>query len=663
MAAEAGGRCEGYLPIKDYAIVGDCHTAALIARDGSVDWYCPLRFDAPAVFCRLLDAHKGGSLRLAPTGPATATRRYRGPTNVLETTFVAEGGRVRLTDFMAVTRRKPGRKGQDVETSWQLLRLMEGLDGEVELALYFKPTFNFAQAQTRVSLVAGQGVLAEGDGRYLTLGCPCVALAADGEGGFSGRLRLRAGERHWVALTDSPDRAAAERALRPGPCDQQLAATLDYWRSWAARCSYRGPFREQVLRSALALKLLTYEPTGAIVAAPTTSLPELIGGERNWDYRYTWLRDSTRILYALLTIGYDDEANDFFHWLRRTGHADPTALPQTMYTVDGGRDLPERTLDLEGHRCSRPVRVGNAAAGQFQLDIFGEVLIAAHMHYQHRARRRAERGEPPGRRGPTHAGWRLLRALVEAAAERWQEPDNGIWEVRGGRQRFLYSRLMCWAALDSGLRLAQEFGLPAPVARWEQTRATIRHAILTEGFDQRLGAFTQAFGSTALDATALMIPVLGFLCGTNPQMKSTIARLRADLTHNGLVYRYCAPDGLPGGEGTFALCTFWLVDALALSGQQEEAQALFEHVVGYANDVGLLSEEIDPESGELLGNFPQGFSHLALIVSAVNLAKTARHGAEEEPQTQAQRSHHARRAAAEHRSPHGDEERAADEGG
>jgi GH15 family glucan-1,4-alpha-glucosidase len=377
-------------------------------------------------------------------------------------------------------------------------------------------------------------------------------------------------------------------------------------------------------------------------------LPESVGGGRNWDYRFTWLRDASLILYALLTIGYGDEAADFAHWLEQTVGSDPTRKPQIMYGIDGRHQLPEEILEqLEGYRGSRPVRVGNAAAEQRQLDIFGEVLRAAALHYR-RGSEAPHEGQAAGGGGgqpPADEAWTVLRDLVQRAADHWNDKGNGIWEVRGGAQSFLYGKLMCWAALESGLCLAQEFQLDAPRERWEKTREEIRSAILRDGYNSDMGAFTQAFGSSAVDATALVIPRIGFLPPSDPRVQSTINVIRKGLSHNGLVYRYRTQDGLAGGEGTFTLCSFWLADALALGGRLDEATALFEHAVGYANDLGLLAEEIDPDTGEQLGNFPQGFSHLALIGAAVNLAKAAAHGSEEQPETESDRAPRASRAA------------------
>jgi GH15 family glucan-1,4-alpha-glucosidase len=470
--------------------------------------------------------------------------------------------------------------------------------------------------------------VAQADGENLVLACPGVALTSDGSGTLHGRLRLRAGERQWLVVSNPSDADGIREALVAANCADELQSTQQYWERWAANCTYQGPYRDQVLRSALVLKLLTFEPTGAIIAAPTTSLPEGIGGERNWDYRFTWLRDSALILFSLMKIGFRREAARFFDWLDRTCGSASNSDLQIMYAVDGSPDLPEETLDhLEGYRCSRPVRIGNAAAGQRQLDVYGAVLRAAHLYYCHGT---AVQLTDVQRRPPPET-WPLLRTLVEHAADQWQQPDQGIWEVRGGPQHFLHSKLMCWAALDRGIRLAREHRLDAPLADWRRTREDIRRAIHERGYDATLGAFTQAFGNPAVDASALALLRIGFLPATDPRIGSTIERIRAELASNGLVYRYCTDDGLPGGESTFAMCSFWLVDALAMRGHLEEAHELFERLVGYGNDLGLFSEEIDPDTGELLGNFPQGFTHLALIRSAVNLAKLANHGVEEQP--------------------------------
>ncbi|MBV9174511.1 MAG: glycoside hydrolase family 15 protein [Chloroflexi bacterium] len=636
-----------YPPVADYAVVGDCHTAALIARDGSVDWLCPGRFDAPAVFCRILDLDKGGCFRSAPTGSFHVERRYVGDTNVLETTFSTDGGRLRMTDVMPLHKRTSDHQGNDAAAANRLLRSLECLDGEVELRVQFNPTFNFGRDQTHLDLHASAGAIARSHDQYLTLACDGISLEQDAHGGVSGVLRLHKGEHRWLALTCAQNRRDAEQGLHVNDGQHQLRHTTEYWRQWAARCTYRGPYRDKVVRSALALKLLTYEPTGAVVAAPTTSLPERVGGGRNWDYRYTWLRDSSLILYALLTIGYGDEAADFTHWLERTVGSDSRQMPKIMYGIDGRSDLPEKTLDhLDGYCGSKPVRIGNAAASQHQLDIFGEVLRATEMHYRQGTDAPHE-GEParPRSNPPSDEAWTVLRELVEQAATHWDERGSGIWEVRGGPEPFLYGKLMCWSALDSGVRLAQQYHLNAPIDDWQHTRDEIRNAILEQGYNAKIGAFTQSFGSDTLDASALIIPQIGFLSATDSRVASTVDQIRHHLTRDGLVYRYRTKDGLAGGEGTFTLCTFWLVDALALCGEHEEARALFEKLISFTNDLGLLSEEIDPDNREQLGNFPQGFSHLALIGAAVNLMNSSKHGAEQDAHNAGDRVQPASRAA------------------
>jgi GH15 family glucan-1,4-alpha-glucosidase len=582
-------------------VIGNAHTAALIATDGSIDWCCWPYFDSPAVFCRLLDAVKGGSFRVGPTGQYAVTRAYQGPTNVLSTTFTTSSGRFRITDLMPIQR------GQE---SRRILRLVEGLGGEVEFEIRFRPTFDYAHAETTINTYSG-GAVARAGHETLALACP-VPLQVDAEGGAGTRRWLHAGERFWLTLTYQKEPSA----VTPPAHDPEaaLAQTLDYWGTWASTCTYHGRYRDLVLRSALTLKLLTFEPSGALIAAPTTSLPEAIGGVRNWDYRYTWLRDSALILDALQAIGYHDEAMRFWGWLEDLAPRFPKEL-QIMYRIDGSPELPERILDhLEGYRQSRPVRIGNAGARQTQLDAYGEVLNAAcicHLEMGHPVR--PELGM-------------VLRTLADQAARRWREPDYSIWEVRNQPQHFLYSKLLCWVALDRAMQLAKCAALTGNVHEWQQEREAIRRAILTHGYNKDVGAFTQAFGSTALDASALAIPLVGFLPATDPRVRSTIEQIQRRLTANGLVHRYLTDDGLPGGEAIFALSSFWLVDNLALTGRIDEARALFERIVGYANDVGLLSEEIEPESGDLLGNYPQGFTHLALIRSALALKR-----AEERP--------------------------------
>lgn len=608
-----GERQRGYRPIGDYGLIGDMRTAALVARDGAIDWYCPERFDAPAVFCRLLDAQKGGWLRVGPTGEHEAARVYLGDTNILVTTFATGTGRVRLTDLMPVPLRSDGSA---------ILRLVEGLRGVVDVEVAFRPTFDYARADTVLTAQDG-GAIARAGVASLALTSP-VALRPHPSGALVGTARVAAGERLWVMLVSGRGGVEPTR-LSASEADDALDETLASWRTWSARCTYTGPYHQLVRRSALLLNLLTYEPTGAVVAAPTTSLPEAIGGVRNWDYRYTWLRDSAYMLDALQSIGYHAAADRFFGWLERLCLVDRGDL-QIMYAVDGGAHVPERTLDhLAGYRGSRPVRIGNGAASQTQLDVFGDVLGAAHLHL----------AAQPDAMSPSLAA--ALRALADHAAAGWREPDQGIWEVRGGPRHFLYSKLLCWVALDRAILLAPHAGLSGDVGRWRRERAAIRRAILHDGYDRELGAFTQVLGEPGLDASALAIPLVGFLSATDPRVRATVDRIVERLTANGLVYRYLTADGLPGGEATFVLCSFWLADALARAGRLDEARTLFERVVGHANDLGLLAEEIDPTTGELLGNFPQGFSHLALIQAGLSIARSEARDAEHRARTMAQR--------------------------
>ena len=641
-----------YRPIRDYAIIGDTHAAALVATDGSIDWCCCPTIDSPAIFCRLLDAGRGGWCRIGPGGAFTATRSYVGNTNVLATTFMTDSGKMRVTDFMPMCVRSAqgsaAMHGDGVAHGHRILRFVEGLEGEVELAVEFRPTFNFARGITQVSPLEW-GALAAGDRDAMLFHSP-VPLRCDASGAAIGGAVLRAGERLWFTLEyharDTPQEGTPapvvpSTASRADP-DVDLRQTLEYWEEWSERCTYEGPYHALVRRSALLLKLLTFGPTGAVVAAPTTSLPEEIGGVRNWDYRFTWLRDASLILYALQSIGYHREADGFFEWLEALCLRCGGGL-QIMYTVDGGANLPERVLEhLEGYRGSRPVRVGNAAASQTQLDVYGEVLDAAHLHV-----------ESTGRPLRPEV-WAMLVRFADQAAARWREPDHGIWEVRGGPRQFLYSKLLCWVALDRAGRIAGRFGLPGDVAHWHATAEEIRRAILTEGYDVTLGAFTQTFGEPTLDASALAIAMLGFLPPSDPRVRSTVERIRERLTSNGLVYRYRTSetdDGLPGGEATFALCSFWLVDNLALDGCVDEARLLFERVAAYANDVGLLAEEIDPVSGALLGNHPQGFTHLSLIRAALSIAKSEASGPEEKAERPTERAGEAERAGRRPRAP------------
>jgi GH15 family glucan-1,4-alpha-glucosidase len=637
-----------YGKIRDYGIIGDCHTAALVSQNGSIDWYCPRRFDDPAVFCQILDAEKGGFFKISPLGEFSSRRQYLKKTNILENTFSSEKGEVRLSDLMPVFSRTVSSRGHDVGTSRRILRLVEVTRGQMELEVVFFPTFDYARGNTLMAIEPNFGIVAHEEGHFLSMASPDTDMHFNVKDGLSyGRLAAEEGEKHWFVLTHADDPDRVRELSSSTQCENQLERSRKYWEDWSARCTYRGPYRDEVLRSALTLKLLIYEPTGAIIAAPTTSLPEEIGGERNWDYRYSWIRDSALILYALVSIGYREEAADFFEWLQEIHHDRPSRDVRVLYSIDGRQSEKEAILGhLDGYMHSRPVRIGNAATEQLQLDIYGELLVSAYLYFRSRIGKRNALDEPTGIRS-LELDWPLLSEFVNEAANKWNDPDNGIWEVRGGIQHFLYSKLMCWAALDRGIRLAKEYSLPAPRDRWLKIRDEIRESILSSGYNQGLNAFVQVLGGSALDASSLLIPRIGLLPATDMRIQTTINRIQKDLVNKRLVYRYRGDDGIKGNEATFATCTFWLVDALALSGRVQEAHELFEWTIGYQNDLGLFSEEIDPTNGNLLGNFPQGFSHMALINAAVNLAKVIKHGAEEHSENEAERAEKAKSAASE----------------
>lgn len=595
-----------YRPVEDYALIGDAHTAALVSRIGSIDWCCWPNFDSPAVFCRLLDAAKGGFFQVRPVEEFDVSREYLRTTNILVTIFATEKGKIRLTDFMPVQPQRQDHCGEDIASRYHIIRLIEGLTGEVEVEIEFNPTFDYARAKTSFEARDG-GVIATAGNEAVAVYCSEAVDCPDSQ--TRKRLVVREGDRRWLTASYYSDTTRQEIVLPSIDANKALETTTEYWRKWSEASDYDGPYSELVRRSALVLKLLTYEPTGALIAAPTTSLPENIGGVRNWDYRFAWLRDSALIIYALQLLGHSDEATDFFNWLDSLSIAERDE-PHIMYRVDGSSDLEEQVLDhLSGYRDSRPVRIGNAAFKQKQLDVYGHVLDAALLYHE-------RMGAPLPQNW-----WNEIHFMADETVKNWREPDNGIWEFRGGKKHFLYSKLMCWVALDRAVSLAVGSRFPGIPEHWIITRDEIREAILREGFDAELGAFTQAFGEKHLDASALVLPLCGFLPATDDRVLSTVERIQERLTSKGLVYRYLSEDGLPGHEGTFALCSFWLVDNLALQGRTGEARELFENIVGYANDLGLLAEEINPTTRELLGNFPQGFTHLGLIRAALHIAE------------------------------------------
>jgi alpha,alpha-trehalase len=597
-----------YPPIADYALLSDCHSAALVSRDGSIDWCCFHRFDARPVFARLLDRATGGHFRIAPTQPAAVTRGYLPATNVLETRFAAAGGVLTVVDCLAVRRGATAGDAAQTRSHHQLLRLVRCDAGQVDVIVEFAPRFDYGLTVPRLELHGDDVGVVYGGADALVLQseipltqtdvCGCIAAAT-----------LRAGDQAFLTLTYQLPHQLEIHRLSRQEVNARLQRTVGFWRDWSARCTYPGPYREQVLRSALVLKGLTNAPTGAIVAAPTTSLPEAVGGVRNWDYRYSWLRDAALNLYALFTLGYTDEAHAFMAWLERTTAGRAEDL-QPMYDVGGERLLPEIELaNLDGYRGSRPIRVGNAATGQFQLDVYGYLLNTAWLYHRH-----------GGNITPTF--WQLLSGAVDVVARRWVEPDEGIWEVRGGPRHFVSSKVMAWMAVDRAIRLARAGGLPADLGRWTVLRRAIRRRVEQAGTDPATGAFTQAFGARSLDASNLLLPLVRFLPPDDPRIRATVERTTRVLAPHGLVHRYLdADDGLPSGEASFVICSFWLVDNLALAGETERATAWFERLLGHSNDLGLLAEEIDPASGELLGNFPQAFSHVGLISAAINLQR------------------------------------------
>lgn len=610
----AAPRC-WYAPIPDYGLIGDCHTAALVSRSGSIDWLCAPRFDSPALFARLLDVERGGCFSLYPRGAFTASNAYMPDTSVLVTTFETEAGIVRLTDFMPV-RKGVGRLPYAlVDAPRQIVRLVEGLEGEVELAIVFEPRPNFGAAPPAMTATES-GIRVElPDGHAVRLRSS-HPLGLLGEAAPT-TLRLRAGERlaFILDLAETPAPAAGSVLEE---AESQLTATRGFWREFETRCTYRGAYQSAVMRSIITLKLLTYAPTGAMVAAPTTSLPEEIGGVRNWDYRYAWIRDASLASYALLQGGHPEDGQRFLEWVCELAlHCEPGQL-QIMYGIGGEPCLPERTLDhLEGYRGSAPVRVGNEASEQFQLDVYGELLDCFHTI------RRFGRFMPE----ELQHIWPAFQRQVEVVASRWREPDSGIWEVRSGPRHFVYSKVMGWVALDRGIKAVEELGLPGDLAHWRAEREAIRAQVLDSGYDPERGAFTRSYGEHALDAANLMLPLVHFIDARDARMAGTITATERELMSDGLVYRYRdAEDGLPGGEATFGVCTFWFIDNLVAQGRLEEAGALFERTLARSTSLGLYAEELEPGTGEHLGNFPQALTHIGLINSAVNLAR-ARHDA------------------------------------
>jgi GH15 family glucan-1,4-alpha-glucosidase len=579
--------------IEDYALIGDCETAALVSTSGSIDWLCWPRFDSPACFAALLGDKMNGRWSVhARDAEARVTRRYRGDTLILETSFETSSGNAIVTDFMPLR-----------DHTSNLVRIVECTSGRVEMETEFILRFSYGSIVPWVTRT---------DHLLKAIAGPdMVVLRTDvplrGEGLTTvGEFALTKGESTSFVLTWGPSHLEI-----PTPVDPQrsLRDTEDFWKDWAERCTYKGAWREPVLRSLLTLKALTYAPTGAIVAAPTTSLPEMIGGTRNWDYRFCWLRDATLTLLALMDAGYFDEAAAWRDWLLRAAAGSPEQA-QIMYGIAGERHLLEWEVDwLAGFAGSRPVRIGNAAHAQFQLDVYGEVLDALH---QGRVGGIAE----------TKEAWQLQKSLASHVERVWQEADQSLWEVRGPAQHFTHSKVMAWVAIDRAIKAGEQFKLDGPLDAWRRTRQKIHEDVCKNAYDAKLGCFVQAYGSQLLDAATLLLPLVGFLPATDERVKGTIACVEKKLVVDGFVLRYDTQktdDGLPPGEGVFLACSFWLADALVLLGRHDDARRMYERLVALSNDVGLLAEEYDTERKQLAGNFPQAFSHVALVTTGLNL--------------------------------------------
>jgi GH15 family glucan-1,4-alpha-glucosidase len=591
--------------IGDYALIGDCHSAALVGIDGSIDWACFPRFDSPAVFCRVLDSARGGAFGCKPAGVRSVHRSYVEDTNVLTTTFECETGTLEVTDCMPVETSNAAGSAQ-VQGYSAILRRLRGLAGDIDVAITVAPRFEYGAFVPRFRLLSPTSAEAVGGADALYVASTRPMMASDDC--ITASWPVRAGDEVWVQVTWRPSHAyfvpevSADTLIEEAR--RRLDATLNFWRRWMDGCSYQGECAPAVRRSALVLKALTYAPTGALLAAPTTSLPEEIGGARNWDYRYTWIRDATLTLISLFLLGFRDEAAAFKRWLERTGAGRPSDL-QIMYGIGGERFLPELELPhLTGHRDSAPVRIGNGAVKQLQLDAYGQLLESAYLY-----------GKARGELSPTNL--QFLAGLADIVCERWQRPDHGIWEIRAAPRHYVHSKVNCWLALDRAVKLAAEHPMSANVAHWARERDRVRDFVLRQAAPD--GWFQQAVGFPTPDAATLLLPALGFVPTTNPVVLCTIDTVQRTLEQDGLVRRYLAPDGLGGEEGAFLLCSFWLLDCLIHAGRIQEAEELLQQVLRYANDVGLFAEEVDVRTREPLGNFPQAFSHMALVLSCSHL--------------------------------------------
>ncbi len=604
-----------YRPIADYAAIGNLRTVALASRNGSIDWCCFPHLDLPSVFAAILDADRGGRFRIGAAGVDTGEQRYVGDTNVLETRFKTDAGLLTLTDFMPLRGRIHGIENSHKRSfaPAEIHRILECSRGAISVEVEWSPRFDYARARTQID-PAGEGWVASSGAGTLALGGVGDAEVAEGEPGpvFRARFPMNPGERkvlvtRWGTRDVSCDPASSEDLLQ---------RTIAAWENWAHREgalhseAWAGSRLPMLVRSELALKLLTHAESGAIAAAPTTSLPEGIGGVRNWDYRYAWIRDASLTAQAFIALGHPEEALEFMDWIERVSeqHFERGEAPQILYGIHGEADLAEQELDhLDGYRGSRPVRIGNGAAKQKQHEVYGELLVTGYELLRRGKRLEAEILD-------------LLGWIPDHVCTVWSEPDHGIWEVRGEPRHYVYSKLMCWVALDYAVHLAEQYGLRGDIGKWRRNRDAIRDDILAKGYDPELRSFVMAYGSKELDAANLRIPMFEFLPFEDERVQGTIDAAMDHLMENGLVYRHNAEDNLPGEEGTFALCTLWLVNALALSGRHAEAVEIYEGMLGHANHAGLFAEQIDAETGEFLGNFPQAFTHVGIINSALYLA-------------------------------------------
>ncbi len=593
-----------YPPIGDYAIIGDCRSAALVSKRGSIDWLCLPRFDSPSLFAAILDRGKGGRFAVRPAGGFETTRRYLPDTNVLETTFTTGGGCLRLVDLFPVASEKE--KSRELWPERQVLRAVECVEGEVEVEVVCDPRPEYGAVVPRLTDRKALGFWYEHDADALCLRSEIPLAPRDDRPGVHGTETLRAGERRYLSLTFTDEEPAVLPTFGE-EAERRIESTLAWWRRWAESCRYDGPHRDHVVRSALALKLLTFAPSGAVVAAPTSSLPETIGGKRNWDYRYCWLRDASMTLQAFLDLGLHDEADAFLSWIV---HSTRLTRPElhVLYDVHGETHLDEHEIEhLEGYRGSRPVRVGNAAQNQLQLDVYGEVIDAAAQY----VRRGFDLNPATGK---------AIASLGKTVVERWREPDEGIWEVRSGRSHHTYSKVMCWVALDRLVELAETGQIDAPRERYRSECEAIREEIERCGFDRELGSYTSVLGGDEVDASLLLLPRYGYCDAKSERMVGTCDLIEDRLGVEGLMYRYRSlDDGIEGEEGAFGITSFWHVDCLCRQGRRDEAEAIFDRLCDRANDVGLYAEEIDPKSGECLGNFPQAFTHAGLIDAALTL--------------------------------------------